>query len=59
MTKAQNTGIFDVLPLKIRRTDSFHFIGRVNLDKNLSLAKGRLTEKQKKVLEQLWEKYFR
>jgi len=32
---------------------------RVNLDKNLSLAKGSLTEKQKKVLEQLWEKYFR
>ena len=32
---------------------------RINLDKNLSLAKTSLTEKQSKVLDQLWEKYFR
>merc|ERR1712001_36285 len=32
---------------------------RVNLDKNLSLAKSRLTEKQNEVLDQLWLKYFR
>jgi len=32
---------------------------RINLDKNLSLAKTSLTEKQNQVLDQLWEKYFR
>ena len=37
----------------------FHAPCRVNLDKNLSLAKTSLTEKQKEILNLLWEKYFR
>ena len=40
------------------RHDYLNYI-RVNLDKNLSLAKTSLTVKQNEVLDQLWEKYFR